>query len=244
MPQQTESSFFAVALLEDDPYFAAQLIRDLAHMNCQVRHFRTGEACVESLKNTTADLCLFDLQLPGISGLEVMTQLKTIGRMPPVIFLTSNDTEEDIAHILLAGADDYIVKPHNTPILRARIQALLRRIRNDNPSHQEHLGSLTIDHKALKIFLHGQQVNLTGMETILAFALFQRRGQIVSRQTLYEYLNMNVQAVDTRRLDVHISRIRSKLELNIANGWKLSSIYQRGYRMEYFNEKSNDIEPQ
>jgi DNA-binding response OmpR family regulator len=235
-PQNSPNSF-AVALLEDDSYFAAQVAQDLIQMNCHVSHFQTGEDCLEALKNFTFDICIFDLQLPGISGLEVMTRLRLLGLMPPVIFLTSNDTETEIEHILLAGADDYIIKPHNSNILKARISALLRRTRSNASPLKEQLGALTIDHSALRIFLNDQIVNLTSMETTLAFALLKRRGQIVTRQTLYQTLNITDMAVDTRRLDVHVSRVRSKLKLNITNGWKLSSIYQRGYRIEYFNEK-------
>ncbi len=227
-----------LALLEDDLYFASKVIRDLTEMGCQVSHYRTGEECLKSLQENTFDLCIFDLQLPGISGLDVMESLNAIGRMPPAIFLTSNDSEEDIARILLAGADDYVIKPPNTSILHARIKALLRRTRGETLPPEEHLGLLTIDHASLKIFLNGQLVNLTAMETTVAFALLQRRGQIVSRQTLYQILNIdNDLAIDTRRLDVHISRIRSKLALNTASGWKLSSVYQRGYRIEFLNKK-------
>ena len=89
-----------------------------------------------------------------------------------------------------------------------------------------------------EILLNGQLVNLTAMETTVAFALLQRRGQIVPRQTLYQILKIDDDlAIDTRRLDVHISRIRSKLALNTASGWKLSSVYQRGYRIEFLNKK-------
>ncbi|MEK7345030.1 MAG: response regulator transcription factor [Pseudomonadota bacterium] len=237
MLAQQEDIFATLALLEDDPYFADRVSQDLTQMGCQISHFRTGEDCIKGLQEKSVDLCLFDLQLPGISGLEVMTRLSALGRMPPVIFLTSNDSEEDIARILLAGADDYIIKPHNANILKARIKALLRRTRHNTTPPQEHLGALTIDHAAQKIFLDGQLVKLTSMETTLAFALLQQRGQIVSRQSLYKVLDIDDMAVDTRRLDVHLSRIRSKLQLNVANGWTLSSVYQRGYRIEYFHEK-------
>ncbi|WP_300557235.1 response regulator transcription factor [Limnohabitans sp. Rim8] len=237
MLPHNEPHCFAVALLEDDLDFADQLTKDLIPMNCQVSHFHTGEDCLEALEKNTFDICLFDLQLPSISGLEVMTRLRTGGQMPLVIFLTSNDNEAEIEHTLLAGADDYIIKPHNPNILKASIRALLRRTRSDAAPFKEQLGALTIDHSALRIFLNDQPVNLTSMETTLAFALLRRRGQIVSRQTLNQTLNITDMAVDTRRLDVHLSRLRSKLALNITNGWKLSSIYRRGYRIEYFNEK-------
>jgi two-component system response regulator RegX3 len=230
---------FSVGFLEDDLNFAAQVIRDLKLMDCTIEHRRTGEDFLASVQEFTFDLCLFDLQLPDMSGLEVMRQLQTMRKMPPVIFLTASDTEENISSILLAGADDYIVKPHNPSILRARIESLLRRLRQqDVKLAPELLGALKIDYNAQQIFLDSELVNLTRTETILAFTLLQRRGQIVSRQVLYQALGLDSDvAVETRRLDVHISRIRSKLELNVMKSWKLSSVYQRGYRMEYFEQE-------
>lgn len=225
---------YTLAILEDDLDFSLALSRDLSQLGYLVSSFSTGTECIKFLTKNSFDVCIFDLNLPDISGLEVMTQLKTIERMPPVIFLTSDDTEQTIEHILLTGADDYVIKPPSLPVLHARIKALLRRAKN-NRSPVERLGSLTIDHLQQQIFIDGELVNLTGMETTLAFALLQRRGEIVSRQTLNEIMGTEDLEVDTRRLDVHISRIRKKLKIGFANGWKLSSIYQRGYRIEQFS---------
>lgn len=225
-----------LAFLEDDLDFTIPVIRDLQKIGCKVSHFQTGEDCLKSLQNTNYDICLFDLNLPGISGLEVMIRLKIMNRMPPVIFMTSHDTEEDVAHVLTAGADDYVIKPLSLNVLRARIQALLRRVTPKVRIPQnEQLGHLVIDYFNKQIFANGYPVSLTGKESTLAFTLFERRGQIILRQDLQKILDIHDQAFETRRLDVHISRLRSKLALNITNGWKLSSIYQRGYRLEFFS---------
>ncbi|WP_341686316.1 response regulator transcription factor [Limnohabitans sp.] len=228
------SPFNTLALLEDDQDFASTLTKGLTESGYLVNHFSTGTECIKYLKKNNFDVCIFDLNLPDISGLEVMQQLKAIERMPPVIFLTSDDTEHTIERILLAGADDYVIKPPSLPVLQARITALLRRAKNNTPPIEQ-LGSLTIDHVQQQIFLDDQLVNLTAMETALAFALLKRRGEIVSRKMLNEIMGVDDIEIDTRRLDVHISRIRSKLKLSTANGWKLSSIYQRGYRIEQFS---------
>lgn len=223
-----------IAFLEDDQSFANSIIRELENLNYKLTHFSSGQACLSHLVLHEHDVCLFDWNLPDMPGTEVMERLRKVGRMPPVIFMTGNDGENDVAKVLLAGADDYIIKPPVISVLHARLQALVRRIRQqEQPLHKEHLGQLVIDYHNRVISRQGKPVSLTGSEAILAFDLFMQRGQIVSRQHLYELLGIDDALMDTRRLDVHISHLRSKLALNAMNGWKLSSIYQRGYRLEY-----------
>lgn len=223
-----------IAFLEDDQSFANNICRELENLNYRLTHFSSGQACLSHLVLHEHDVCLFDWNLPDMPGTEVMERLRKVGRMPPVIFMTGNDGENDVAKVLLAGADDYIIKPPVISVLHARLQALVRRIRQqEQPLHKEHLGQLVIDYQTRVISRQGKPVSLTGSEAILAFDLFMQRGQIVSRQHLYELLGIDDALMDTRRLDVHISHLRSKLALNAMNGWKLSSIYQRGYRLEY-----------
>lgn len=230
----TNAAATKIVFLEDEPLFAASICRDLEALNYAVTHFSSGQSCYDHLVLHDHDLCLFDWNLPDMPGTEVMDRLRKIRRMPPVIFMTGNDSERDVAQVLMAGADDYIIKPPDIGVLHARIQALLRRVRQSEQTvGKEVLGHLAIDYQNKVIFRHGNPVALTGSETILAFDLFMRRGQIVPRQHLYEILGIKGLAVDTRRLDVHISHLRSKLALNAMNGWKLSSVYQRGYRLEY-----------
>jgi two-component system, OmpR family, response regulator RegX3 len=236
MPNNAHSSASAIkiAFLEDDQLFAANICRELNARNYVVTHFSTGQSCLSHLVIHDHDVCLFDWNLPDMPGTEVLERLKKIKRMPPVIFMTGNDAENDVAKVLLAGADDYIIKPPVISVLHARIQALLRRTRiHEQPVHKESLGHLVIDYYNKVILRNGKPVSLTGSEAILAFDLFMHRGQIVTRQHLYALLGIDEVAVDTRRLDVHISHLRSKLALNAMNGWKLTSIYQRGYRLEY-----------
>lgn len=223
-----------IAFLEDDVVFAADICRELQARHYKVSHFTTGHACLSHLLHHHYDICLFDWHLPDMAGTEVMERLRQINRMPPVIFMTGNDAEEDVAQVLMAGADDYIIKPPIVSVLHARIQALLRRLKQrEQPVLQEVIGHLSIDYHN-KVFLrNGTPVALTGTEAILAFELFMQRGRIVSRQHLYQLLGIEDVAIDTRRLDVHISHLRSKLALNAANGWRLTSIYQRGYRLEF-----------
>jgi DNA-binding response OmpR family regulator len=230
-----------IAFLEDDAFFAERICRELRALQYEVTHFTTGQACLSHLVLHKHDVCLFDWSLPDLTGPEVMARLNKIGRMPPVIFMTGRDAEQDVTQVLMAGADDYIIKPPAIGVLHARIQALLRRVTpRSQPVHKEILGQLVIDYRNQVILRNGRPVSLTGSETILAFDLFMHRGQIITRQHLYELLGIDEVAVDTRRLDVHISHLRSKLALNAMHGWKLTSIYQRGYRLEYLYEGTTE----
>lgn len=232
-----------VAFLEDDQMFAARICRDLGDLGYAVTHFSTGQECISHLALHDHDLCLFDWKLPDIPGMEVMDRLRKIKNLPPVIFMTGNDREHDISQVLMAGADDYIIKPPAIRILHARIQAVLRRTQQKKSLIQkEVLGHLIVDYRNKVIFHKGKLVTLTGSEAILAFDFFMHRGKIITRQHLYGLLGIEGLAVDTRRLDVHISHLRQKLALNAMNGWKLTSIYQRGYRLEYLFDTENEFD--
>jgi two-component system response regulator RegX3 len=235
--QINSESKIKIVLLEDDLGFAANLSRELEFLRYEVTHFKTGQSCLQHLANHQHDICLFDWNLPDMPGPQVMERLKKIGRMLPVIFITGNDSEHDITDVLLAGADDYIIKPPVISVLNARIQAILRRhTARATPIYKETLSSLSIDYRHKVITRNGVLVPLTGSEILLAFHFFLHRGQIVSRHQLYEILGIDSIAIDTRRLDVHLSNLRRKLLLNVMNGWRLTSIYQRGYRLELLSE--------
>jgi two-component system response regulator RegX3 len=239
IPTQTSpgGAVVKIAFLEDDLAFAARICRELELLGYAVTHFSSGQSCLSHLVSNDHDVCLFDWNLPDMLGTEVMDRLKKIKRLPPVIFMTGNDSEENVSTVLMAGADDYIIKPPAISVLNARIQAVMRRVKSSvEPLQKEALGCLTIDYFNKVILRNGKPVSLTGSEAILAFDLFVQRGQIVPRQHLYELLGIDSLAIDTRRLDVHISHLRTKLALNAMNGWKLTSIYQRGYRLEYLYE--------
>lgn len=230
-----------IAFLEDDALFAAHICTELQNLQYEVTHFKAGQECLSQLVLIQFDICLFDWNLPDISGQDVMNRLQKIGRLPPVIFMSGKDSEEDISQILLAGADDYVIKPPAIPVLHARIKSLHRRLcLQEQPAQKEILGQLVIDYRNRVILRHGQPVSLTGTESVLAFTLFTHRGQIITRQHLNQLLGIEDMAIDTRRLDVHISHLRSKLALNVMNGWKLTSIYQKGYRLEYLYENTED----
>lgn len=230
-----------IVLMDDDLHFISPIKQELENLDFQVTLFLKGQECIDYLSKSHCDICIFDWNLPDINGDQVMKSLKSIGQMPPVIFLTGNDSEAAITDILLAGADDYIVKPPSIPVLNARIRALVRRTTlGIETLNQEHIGEFFLDYSNPRILKNDQFIALTHIEMTLALALFKHRGQIVSRTLLYQLLGIHEVAVDTRRLDVHISHIRKKLALSSMNGWRISSVYQRGYRLEYLEGEGHD----
>lgn len=225
-----------IVMMDDDVHFIGPIKQELEKHGHQVTLFLNGQECIQYLSKDHCDICIFDWHLPDINGDQVMMALKSASRLPPVIFLTGNDSEEAITEILLSGADDYIVKPPSISVLHARIRALMRRIQVEKEAlDQEQIGDFLVDYTHKKILKNDRAIALTNIELTLALEIFKHRGQIVSRSSLYQLLGIHEVAVDTRRLDVHISHIRKKLELSAMNGWRISSVYQRGYRLEFLS---------
>ena len=222
-----------IAFLEDDAAFAANIIEWLEQVGHHVTWFRSGRECVRALSEERYDLCLFDWMLPDMTGPDVMASLKLKGAQPPVIFLTGRDAEEDVVQVIQAGADDYIVKPPSRSVLIARIHAVARRCSAQlRPDPVQDFGSLKVDFGARRFELDGQPVRLTEKETELALYFFGRVGMLLPRGHLIQVVWGSSPDIDTRTVDVHVSHLRSKLKLVPENGWRLTSVYRQGYRLE------------
>ena len=222
-----------IAFLEDNLAFAQDIIAALTHAGHQVRHFLLGRECLKVVSNERFDLCIIDWEIPDMSGIEVLASLKLKGNVPPVIFLTGRDAEEDIVKVMDAGADDYIVKPPNLNILVARVNAHLRRSQgNQQQDKIVSYGELAVDFIKRKFELNSQAVKLTEKETELALYLFGQVGVLLSRAHLTKVVWGTSPDIDTRTIDVHISHLRSKLHLLPQHGWRLVSVYHQGYRLE------------
>ena len=222
-----------IAFLEDNLAFAQDIILALNNAGHQVRHFLSGRECLKVVSSERFDLCILDWEIPDMSGFEVLASLRLKGNVPPVIFLTGRDAEEDIVKVMDAGADDFIVKPPNLNVLVARVNAHLRRSQG-NQKHEEivNYGELVLDFSKRNFALNGQAVKLTEKETELALYLFGQVGVLLSRAHLTKVVWGTSPDIDTRTIDVHISHLRSKLNLLPQHGWRLVSVYHQGYRLE------------
>jgi two-component system, OmpR family, response regulator RegX3 len=228
------TGMWMVGCLEDDPEQAAllRLWLDAAGYGCAV--FGNATEFRRRLGSEAVDLLLLDRSLPDTTGLEV---LEWIRRSPnadlPVIFLTASGEERDIVEGLAAGADDYVVKPPKQAELLARVAAVLRRRGTDAETDGSlDLPPYTMDAQRRRICVNGEEVELTQREYELASYLFRRRGRIVSRDALLENVWNLGGHVSTRTVDTHISRLRKKLRLSGEHGWRLTAVYQHGYRLE------------
>jgi two-component system, OmpR family, response regulator RegX3 len=224
-----------IALLEDDPAQAEALASWLTAAGHDTHVFGLGRDLLRHVSRESFDTFLIDWMLPDQSGQEVLRWLRQErGEKAPAIFVTSRDAEEDIVAGLNSGADDYIVKPVRRLELLSRLEAIWRRTR-PRVEHENliDLPPYRIDLTSRRILLADSPVeSLTEKEFSLVVFLFQNLGRLLSRGHLLEAVWGVSAAIPTRTLDTHVSRIRKKLELHPANGFRLVPAYNYGYRLE------------
>ena len=222
-----------IAYLEDDAAQAALVRSCLEEEGYVCLHYATGAEFQHALRRDTFDLCLLDWELPDISGIEVLGWIRDrFGPTLPVIFTTVRTTETDIVSALNAGADDYLTKPLRRLEMLARIKAVMRRSVVEAGEHHIEMGAVVIDANTRSVARGGESVDLTPKEFDLALFLFRRVGVIVSRGHMLDAIWGRESNLDTRTVDTHVSRIRTKLGLTAEHGWRLSSVQHIGYRLE------------
>lgn len=223
-----------IALLEDDLPMAETVQEWLEGVGYEVDIFVTGLDFLRKFPHTQYDLCIFDWKLPDMEGPDVMVSIKLRStKLPPIIFFTGRSEEEDIIRVIESGADDYIVKPASSQMLIARVNALLRRVNTQQKVEAFYeFGDLKIDVNQRVAQLDGEEIKLTDKELDLALYFLKNEGMLLSRTHLMHVVWGSSAEVETRKVDVHVSHLRTKLKLTPEFGWKLTSIYQQGYRLE------------
>ncbi len=223
-----------IAYLEDDLLIAQEVSGWLRDAGYAVMHYTDGQEFARAVERGGADACLLDWMLPGLSGPDVLCRLRLqLGaHLPPVIFLTARNGESDVVQALESGADDYLVKPFSRAVLLARLQAVLRRAGTAIPTARLRLGDIEADCGRRLIFVRGARVELTDRETDLALHFLQNVNRLLTRDFLIQTIWGLRPEVETRTVDVHVSALRRKLGLHAESGWRLVSVYGRGYRLE------------
>ncbi len=226
---------WVVGVLEDDPDQAGLVQIWLEKAGYEALLYANPAEFRRSLGHEAIDLLLLDWMLPNASGLEVLEWIRSAANPNlPVVFLTARASESDIVRGLEAGADDYVVKPPKQAELLARVAAVLRRrgAGEGDANGLLEVPPYVIDFTKRRVRLGGDDFDLTQREFDLASYLFRRHGRIVSREALLEQVWNLSPGLTTRTVDTHISRLRKKLALSGENGWKLTAVYQHGYRLE------------
>ncbi|NVJ26020.1 MULTISPECIES: response regulator transcription factor [Myxococcus] len=227
-----EEGTIQVLLVEDDERLARLTARYLQEHGVVVTLAHSGtDALVESNRHVF-DVILLDLMLPGRDGLEVCRDLR--GRTDvPIIMVTARGEEADRVLGLETGADDYLPKPYSSRELLARIRAQVRRARGKaGPSSQPvHAGRLLMDPRSLRATLDGRALQLTTYEFSLLRVLAERAGRVLSREQLLDLVKGSADEVFDRSVDVHIFRLRQKLEVDPRNPLLLKTVRGAGYML-------------
>lgn len=230
-----------IALLEDDEHHARLLQLWLQQKGHECDTFGTGQDFMRAVGRESYDVLVIDWMLPDTNGIEVLKWVREQkGSTVPILFVTSRDEEDDIVTALQEGADEYITKPVSEKEFLARFNALVRRAIPQADS-EKHLvfGNYDVDCIGRHIKQGDEDVDLTNKEFELALFLFRNIGRILSRGYILETVWGRSAQINTRTVDTHISRLRNKLNLNPEAGWKLSAIYQHGYRLEHLESDSH-----
>ncbi len=221
-----------ILVVEDERDIAALVGYHLTKEGYRVRTAESGREALEEIAAERPDLVVLDLMLPGLSGYEVLTEMRRQPEMAevPIIVLTARREESDRIKGLELGADDYMTKPFSPRELVLRVGAVLRRARAPAVSGAGRMlrgGAVVVDLNALAVTVDGAAVDLTPTEYRLLVSLLERRGRVQNRQQLLRAAwDVNAQ-IETRTVDMHVQRLRTKLG---AAGDSIETVRGFGYR--------------
>ena len=222
-----------ILVVEDEASFSEALSYVLGKEGFEVVVADTGDGAVATFDKVGADLVLLDLMLPGLSGTEVCKQLRARSNVP-IIMLTAKDTEVDKVVGLELGADDYVTKPYSKAELIARIKAVLRRQGEVVETADAILtaGPVQIDVERHQVKINNTSVSLPLKEFELLEYLIRNSGRVLTRAQLIDQVWGSDYFGDTKTLDVHVKRLRAKIEKDPANPVYIQTIRGLGYKFE------------
>ncbi len=235
--ERTSGPSMHAAILDDDEAHNELVAGLLRHAGYVCTTFTRPAALLTELRRQTFDLLIIDWTMPDLSGLDVVAAARaTLNPPPPILMVTSRASESEIVQGLTAGADDYLIKPLSPAVLLARVQAVLRRARVADPADGvETFGDYRFDALTETVHRDGKAESLTAKEFSLALLLFRNLSRPLSRDYLLQHVWGRRPGLETRTLDAHVSRLRTKLALRPANGFRLVTVYGFGYRLEPYD---------
>jgi two-component system alkaline phosphatase synthesis response regulator PhoP len=222
-----------ILIVEDEVDLALGVRDALAHAGFQAEVVHDGRGALAELTEHPYDLCVLDLMLPGLNGLDLLRELRKQGKELRVLILTALADEEDLLKGFEAGADDYMAKPFSPRELVARVEAQFRRRAIDSapPPRLDLPGGITVDLSRLEVHRNGELTTLTPREGDILEYLVRNRDRVVTREDLlldvWHYKNANV---ETRTVDIHIVGLRRKVEPDPAKPTLIQTVRGKGYR--------------
>jgi two-component system response regulator RegX3 len=223
-----------ILVVEDEETLAEAISFLLSKEGFEVEMAEDGPAAIVAFEKNGADLILLDLMLPGLSGTEVCRQIRAKSSVP-IIMLTAKDSEIDKVVGLEIGADDYVTKPYSSRELIARIRAVLRRGETGDAASADgvlSVGPIRLDSDRHVISVNGEQVALPLKEFELLEFLMRNSGRVLTRMQLIDRVWGSDYVGDTKTLDVHIKRLRAKIEKDPANPELIQTVRGMGYKLE------------
>ncbi len=214
-------------IVEDDPVIGKALAQGFAEEKHECRWLRDGNAGLDAARGDPFDVIVLDIMLPVLSGLDMLRTLRSEGNRTPVILLTALGTVEERVEGLRAGADDYLVKPFAFTELSARVEAIRRRA-TDRPAPIVEAGGLALDLTTRRVQFGETEIDLTPTEFSLLEFLIRHGGQVVTRKMLCEHLWEADWEGETNVIEVHINRLRGKLDKAGASSI-IHTVRGRGY---------------
>ena len=215
-----------VMVVDDDQDLAEMLSIVLTGAGMEVDLVNRGDQVMDIFNQHTPDLVLLDVMLPGIDGVEVCKIIRETS-MVPIVMLTAKGDTQDVVLGLEAGADDYMIKPFKPQELVARIKTRLRRNARIGSLV---IGDLTIDQMEHKVISNQKEIPLTRLEFDLLVALAKEPGRVFTREALLSEVWGYQHAADTRLVNVHIQRLRSKIEIDADNPKYVLTVRGVGYK--------------
>jgi len=204
-----------ILVVDDEPDILSLLVYQLSREGYRISTAVDGPGAVSTATDDRPDLIVLDLMLPGMDGYQVLRTLREDERTSeiPVLLLTARREEEDRIHGFETGADDYVTKPFSPRELVLRVGALLRRARAEpvDTHRRLSLGGVVLDRDAHRAFAGEEEMDLTPLEFRLLEVLMERRGRVQSRRQLLQAAWDTNAQIETRTVDMHVARLRSKM---------------------------------
>jgi two-component system, OmpR family, response regulator RegX3 len=229
----------SVLVIEDEPSFIEALEIGLSREGFLVTVARDGAEALDVFDSVDPDLVLLDVMLPKLSGIDVCRELRSRSNVP-IIMVTAKGSEIDTVVGLEVGADDYVTKPYRMRELVARMRAVLRRRPSDDTEITDpdvepeslRVGDVLLDQERHEVTVRGENVQLPLKEFELLSLLLRNAGRVLTRDTLIDRVWGSDYVGDTKTLDVHIKRLRSKVEIDPAHPERIITIRGLGYKYD------------